>query len=61
MHSDWRDTRQAIQAPDKAIEEDHPGSIPQRDRRFAEALRDATGVQHELTCVECNGRLLFRD
>lgn len=60
MHGDWRDTREALQAAYLVLGEDHPGNIPDRDWKLAEALREAMIEQSQLSCVECHKPIRYR-
>lgn len=60
MTGDWRDTRAALEIAYKAMGEDHPGNIPERDWQLAELLKNAFVEQKTYTCVECRKPIQYR-
>lgn len=59
--SDWRPTRDALEIAYGFLGEQHPGDIPERDWKLANALRDAFVEQNQYTCAECRRPIHYRE
>lgn len=60
LFGDWRDTRDALETAYRVLGEAHPGNLPERDWKLADALKVAFIEQNQRTCAECLKPIEYR-
>ena len=60
LFGDWRDTRAVLEAGYAAIGETHPGDLPERDWKLAEAMIAAFRDRARRPCAECGKMIDYR-